>query len=82
MGESVTVKESYEEFTEQERRYLIDVLIERLGTQRQGVYHSDNTEFKKAMKEEEGMIRQLIYRLESGTFFSLKEESGSEKKNC
>jgi len=51
------------ELAPEERKYLVGVLTERLGTQREGVYHSDTSAFKDEMKQEEQLLRRLIEKL-------------------
>lgn len=54
-----------QELTEKEQSYLVDLLKERLGTQRQQIYHTDTSAFKNQMKEEEEILRNLIAKFSS-----------------
>jgi hypothetical protein len=62
-----------QELTEKEQTYLVELLRERLGTQREQIYHSDTSAFKDQMKEEAALLRSLIAkfaeepRLKTGT---------------
>ena len=53
-----------DELTQEEQQYLLSVLTDRLGTQREGIYHSERSRFKDEMKREEKLIRRLIEKLE------------------
>jgi hypothetical protein len=49
-----------QELTEKEQTYLVELLKERLGTQREQIYHTDTSTFKDQMKEEAAILRSLI----------------------
>jgi hypothetical protein len=49
-----------QELTLKEQAYLVDLLKERLGTQREQIYHTDTSSFKDQMKEEAAILRSLI----------------------
>ena len=55
------------QLTQKERDYLVEVLKDRLGTQREGIYHSETAAFKDEMKQEEQTLRQLIDKLNHET---------------
>jgi len=54
-----------QELTKKEQNYLLDLLKERLGTQREQIYHTDTSTFKDEMKEEEAILRSLIVKFSS-----------------
>jgi hypothetical protein len=53
------------ELNSKEKTYLVGVLTERLGTQREGIYHSDTPTFKDEMKKEKTFLRSLIDKLKT-----------------
>ena len=68
-GEAKAEDSFSNELTSEDRQYLVGILTERLGTQREGIYHSDTAKFKDEMKEEEKAIRSLIDKLKVGVNF-------------
>jgi hypothetical protein len=52
-----------QKLTSEDKTYLVRVLNERLGTQREGIYHSETSTFKDEMKQEEHLLRRLIEKL-------------------
>jgi hypothetical protein len=52
------------ELSQEERRVLVDVLQDRLGSMREQVYHADTSTYRDELKRERDILQSLIKKFE------------------